>query len=108
MAEDHQLALDLYSEDLPRVRTPREHGELLHAGGQGTVAISTKAEKRWSQSVYPVEVALALLDQYRGQDDVYLSTQRFRGRRRISELLSMGALFADLDFLSNGPLRRLL
>ena len=60
------------------MRTPREHGELLHAGGQGTVAISHKAHKRWNQTVYPVEVALALLDQYRGQDDVFLSTQRFR------------------------------
>jgi hypothetical protein len=98
VAENLQLALDLYPEDLPRVRTPREHGELLHAGGSGTVAISQKAERRWNQSVYPVEVALALLDQYRGQDDVFLSTQRFRGRRRISELLSMGALFADLDY----------
>ena len=98
VAEDLQLALDLYPEDLPRVRTPREHGELLHAGGGGTVAISQKAHKRWNQTVYPVEVALALLNQYRGRDDVYLSTQRFRGRRRISELLSMGALFADLDY----------
>ena len=100
MAEDSQLqlTLELYPEDLPRVRTPREHGELLHAGGKGTVAISQKAERHWNQTVYPVEVALALLDQYRGQDDVFLSTQRFRSRRRISELLSMGALFADLDY----------
>lgn len=98
MAENLQLVLDLYPEDLPRVRTPREHGELLHAGGKGTVAISQKAQRRWSQAVYSVEIALAILDQYRGQDDVFLSTQRFRGRRRISELLSMGALFADLDY----------
>jgi DNA-binding CsgD family transcriptional regulator len=98
VAGDLQLALELYPEDGPRVRTPREHGELLHAGGKGTVAISHKANRRWNQTVYPVEVALALLDQYRGQDDVFLSTQRFRGRRRISELLSMGALFADLDY----------
>jgi len=98
VAENLQLALDLYPDSFPRVRTPREHGELLHAGGQGTVAISQKAERRWNQAVYPVEVALALLDHYRGQDDVFLSTQRFRGRRRISELLSMGALFADLDY----------
>ena len=93
-----QLALQLYPENGPRVRTPREHGELLHAGGHGTVAIGTKADRRWNQTVYPVEVALAILDQYEGQDDVYLSTQRFRSRRRISELLSMGALFADLDY----------
>ena len=104
MDQAHQLVLQLYPEDLPRVRTPREHGELLHAGGLGTVAITTKPGGRWSQRIYPVEVALALLDHYRGQDDVHLSTQRFRGKRRISELLSMGALFADLDFYTRPEL----
>jgi hypothetical protein len=33
-----------------------------------------------------------------GQEDTYLSTQRFRDRRRIAHLLSLGALYADLDY----------
>ncbi len=29
---------------------------------------------------------------------MFLSTQRFKGRRRIAHLLSLGSLFADMDF----------
>jgi len=100
----NQLALALYPEDGPRVRTPREHGELLHAGGKGTVAVATKTGGKWSQTVYPVEVALGLLNHHQGQEDVYLSTQRFRGARTISKLLSLGALFADIDYYSRPDL----
>lgn len=32
------------------------------------------------------------------QEDAYLSTQRFKDRRRITRLLSLGALYADLDY----------
>ena len=91
-----------YPEQEPRIRTPREHGELLHAGGKGTISISRKRPDRplypWDERNYPVEVAVDLLDHYRGRDDVYLSTQRFRGRRRIAQLLSLSSLHADLDY----------
>jgi hypothetical protein len=90
------------AEHEPRIRTPREHGELLHAGGKGTISISKKRPDRplypWDERNYPVEVAVDLLDHYRGRDDVYLSTQRFRGRRRIAQLLSLSSLHADLDY----------
>jgi hypothetical protein len=33
-----------------------------------------------------------------GQEDTYLSTQRFKNRRRITHLLSLGALYADLAY----------
>ena len=91
-----------YPQHEPRIRTPREHGELLHAGGKGTISISKKRPDRplypWDERNYPVEVAVDLLDHYRGRDDVYLSTQRFRGRRRIAQLLSLSSLHADLDY----------
>lgn len=65
-----------------RIRGPREHGQLLHAGGKGTISISKKRPDRplypWDERNYPVEVAIDLLDHYRGREDVYLSTQRFR------------------------------
>jgi hypothetical protein len=65
----------------------------------GTVAIGQKtARGGWRESVYPVEVAIELLNHYRGKENVYLSTQRFRGRRRIARLLSLSSLYADLDF----------
>lgn len=48
--------------------------------------------------MHPVEVAIELLNHYRGREDVYLSTQRFRGRRRVAHLLSLASLYADLDY----------
>lgn len=91
-----------YPEQEPRIRTPREHGEFLHAGGKGTIAVSKKRPDRplypWDERNYPVEVAIDLLDHYRGRDDVYLSTQRFRGRRRVAQLLSLSSFHADLDY----------
>ncbi len=106
MAEEpYQPALDLYPEPDPEtgdvwVRTPREHGRLIHGGGMGCVAIAQKIPKSgsWRERSHPVEVAVELLRHYVGQKDVYLSTQRFRGRRRIAHLLSLGSLHMDLDF----------
>jgi hypothetical protein len=106
VAEDpYQPALDLYPNPDPEtgevwVRTPREHGRLVHGEGMGCVAIAQKIPKSglWREKSHPVEVAIDLLRHYLGQEDVYLSTQRFRGRRRIAHLLSLGSLYADLDF----------
>jgi hypothetical protein len=100
VADPQQLAG--HPEHGRHVRTPREHGELLHAGGKGTIAVSKKRPDRplypWDERNYPVEVAIDLLDHYRGRDDVYLSTQRFRGRRRVAQLLTLSSLHADLDY----------
>ena len=52
----------------------------------------------WRKRSYPVEVALQLLDHHKERPDVYLSIQRFRGRRRPAYLLSIGSLLADLDY----------
>ena len=64
------------------------------------MAIAQKIPKSgsWRERSHPVEVAVELLRHYVGQKDVYLSTQRFRGRRRIAHLLSLGSLHMDLDF----------
>jgi hypothetical protein len=81
------------------IQQPRERGQLVHAGATGTVAIALMTSGSfWREKDYPVEVALDLLNHYEGRRDVYLSTQRFRGRRRIAHLLSMGSLCADLDY----------
>jgi hypothetical protein len=98
-----QLDLDLYPDPETGevwVRTPREHGRLVHGGGMGTVAIAQKlsAGGLWRERSHPVEVAIELLKHYSFQEDVYLSTQRFRGRRRITHLLSLGSLHMDLDY----------
>lgn len=101
MAEDPQLALDLYPDESGElwIRSSTHHGVYVHSGGMGTVSIAQTTKKGyWRERAYPVEVALQLLRHHQGQPDVYLSTQRFRGRRRIAQLLSMGSLYADLDY----------
>ena len=104
MAEGVQLALDLFPGE-HWITEPRQHGAQLHGGGMGTVAIGQKnASGFWRERVYPVEVAIELLNSYRGRENVYLSTQRFRGRRRIAKLLSLSSLYADLDYYRNPKL----
>lgn len=96
--ENAQLAFDLFLDER-WIRTPQQHGAQLHGGGMGTVTVGQKnARGGWRESVYPVEVAIEILKHYRGKQNVYLSTQRFRGRRRIAKLLSLSSLYADLDF----------
>ena len=101
MAGDLQLTLELHPDDSGElwIRSPKHHGALVHTGGMGSVAIAQATRAGyWRERSYPVEVALQLLNHHRGWADVYLSMQRFRGRRRIAHLLSMGSLYADLDY----------
>ncbi|WP_047866601.1 hypothetical protein [Rubrobacter aplysinae] len=119
MAEEPQQAIDLYpdgtadpgSEQYPKqlalpldmngerwVTDPRHYAGQLHSGGRGTVALAHRNAGRWLERTYPVEAAVAAANAYRGRADVYLSTQRFRGRRRLATLLSLSSFYADLDY----------
>jgi AraC-like DNA-binding protein len=101
VAGDLQLTLELHPDDSGElwIRSPKHHGALVHTGGMGSVAIAQATRAGyWRERSYPVEVALQLLNHHRGRADVYLSMQRFRGRRRVAHLLSMGSLYADLDY----------
>jgi hypothetical protein len=101
VAGDLQLTLELHPDDSGElwIRSPKHHGVLVHTGGMGSVTIAQATRAGyWRERSYPVEVALQLLDHHRGRADVYLSMQRFRGRRRVAHLLSMGSLYADLDY----------
>jgi hypothetical protein len=80
------------------VKDPRHYAAQLHSGGRGTVALAQRHAGRWLERTYPVEAAVAAANAYRGRADVYLSTQRFRGRRRLAKLLSLSSFYADLDY----------
>lgn len=97
-AEHEQLAFDLDPYDERWLTRPRHHAAQLHSGGRGTVALAYRHAGRWLERTYPVEAAVAAANAYRGRADVYLSTQRFRGRRRLAKLLSLSSFYADLDY----------
>lgn len=81
------------------VRTPQQHGRLLHGEGKGIVSLAQRlGNGHWYEKRYPVEVAIEVLRHYQGRRDVYLSQQRFRSRRRIAQLLSLSSLYTDLDY----------
>ena len=109
MAEQRaeQLAFDLDVYDERWLTNPRHHAAQLHAGGRGTVALAHRHAGRWFERTYPVEAAVAAANAYRGRADVYLSTQRFRGRRRLAKLLSLSSFYADLDYYRIPELARL-
>jgi hypothetical protein len=60
---------------------PEAYGRALHPRGRpGRVFIGRKlGNGRWRQSSYPVEVLEDLMKACAGQDDIYLSMQRFFG-----------------------------
>ncbi len=99
-----QLSLDLFPGE-KWITDPRAHGEQLHAGGRGIVALGWKSgkERRFRQELYPVEVAIELANWWTDRADVYLSLQRFRHSRSIAQLLGCGALYADLDYYRSFP-----
>ncbi len=81
------------------ISDPRAHGDQLHGGGRGVVALCQRMQSGyWREKVYPVEVALEILRSYSGRENVYLSMQRFQARRRIAKLLSLSSLYADIDY----------
>lgn len=94
----------------PLVRTPAtepqrqalEHAKRLHPhdrGGQVRLAIkmpvSNKPWREWPVEVSELADALPALV---GQNDAYLTVNRFNWFRRIAHLRECGALFSDVDF----------
>jgi hypothetical protein len=88
------------------IATPREHGAALHHHRRdvgdhhrlGHIALAQVVGGRWNEQAYTVRELPDVLPTLAGQDDVYLTANRFWGWRRISRLAHMAALYADLDF----------
>ena len=82
------------------VEGPEAHGRALHPEGRpGRFFIGRKfANGRWRQHSYSVDVLEEVLRACSGQDDIYLSMQRFFGKRTIADLAELGAMYADVDY----------
>ncbi len=82
--------------------TPSQHAELLHpvkAKGQVFVGRKLPRNGKWDQDSHQPWELDAVLHDLAGEQDVYLTQNRFIGTRRaIAQVKDLTALWADLDF----------
>lgn len=62
------------------------------------VTLAFRRGRRWDQLAVPVADIGQVTKMVAGQSDVYISQNRFFGRRRITHLAQLDACFVDLDF----------
>lgn len=84
-----------------RPLSPADHLRLLHEGRRGMVTVARKSSS-WHERTLIVEDAVEYVATLDGVDDVFVSQNRFRGRRRGNRLAELSALFCDLDFYKSG------
>jgi DNA-binding CsgD family transcriptional regulator len=86
---------------------PADHARILHPPERpGSVAVARKlSPEKWEERAYPIGELSNVLPALAGVDDVYLSTQRFWGWRRITQLAELGALYVDLDYYKRPALQ---
>ena len=80
---------------------PADHARVLHEDGRGRVTIAqmSPGQGRWREQSVPVTDLAAVLSDFAGRTDCYLTQNRFwTRRRRIVDLAELDALFADLDY----------
>jgi hypothetical protein len=91
---------------VPRAQiiTSQDHANISHSQGRGRVAVARRIDGRWTECTVPLGDIGYVASQHAGEPDIYLSQNRFFGRRRaIASLLQLNALFCDLDYYSLAP-----
>jgi hypothetical protein len=90
----------LASRPAPRLITPADHALALHPAGLGRVSIARRLQGGgWRETSLPVGDLAYAVRHLAGEPDVYLTQNRFLGRRRlVSRLAELDALFVDLDY----------
>lgn len=86
--------------DLSVLDTPDSHGAALHPpeSAKGLVTVAVRDGGRWvERRVHPCDLP-CVLRALAGRADVYMTQHRFKGRRRVAELLHLDALYVDLDY----------
>src|SRR3712207_6592018 len=89
----------LASRPAPRLITPADHALILHPAWVGRVSIARRLQVGgWRETSVPVADLAYAARHLGGEPDVYLTQNRFLGRRRlVSRLAELDALFVDLD-----------
>lgn len=83
------------------ILSPSEHARLLHGGdkARGYVFLACAEGGRWREQAVKVADIPSVVEEFAGRADVYLTQNRFYGRRRrIVWLGQLGACFVDLDY----------
>jgi hypothetical protein len=83
----------------------REHAALLHPrGGWGQVTVAhidpteEEYENRWRQKGYRVKDLHDAVGEYAGRENLWISLNRFRGGRKVANLLQLCVVYSDCDF----------
>ncbi len=81
--------------------TPKEYVEFLHPveAKEGRIAIAHREPGgRWNERSLTPRQAVERVADWAGQDDSYVSINRFRGRRTLGNLWQLRAVWTDLDY----------
>ena len=82
-----------------RILGPEDHALALHAGGRGRITLAQRDSSSWREQSFPVADLNYAVRHLAGGTDLYLTQNRFLGRRRlVASLAELDALFADLDY----------
>ncbi|MGO0123596.1 helix-turn-helix domain-containing protein [Desulfothermobacter acidiphilus] len=83
------------------ILSPSEHAQLLHGQdkARGYVFVAYVEGGRWREQAVKIADIPSVVEEFAGRADVYLTQNRFYGRkRRIVWLGQLGANFVDLDY----------
>ena len=79
--------------------TAQDYVEFLHpVEGKGRVTVAHRDGANWIERSLSRASASETVSDWAGQNDSYISMNRFNGRRRLHNLWSLRALWVDLDF----------
>jgi hypothetical protein len=87
-----------------QILSPEAHANVLHGRGHGTVALARRIDRGWTERTFAVADIGDSAHHHAGEPDIFLSQNRFFGRRRgVACLRELNALYCDLDYYSLAP-----
>ena len=86
------------------IRSAQDHVVTLHCNktAKGKITIAEHKKGIWSERTYPLSALPDAVNEYVGRTDVYVTQNRFYGRRRVVNLAQLDAMYVDLDYYHAG------